>query len=739
MGITGLLEQLKSISQNVHISQYRGKKVAIDAQCWLHRGAYSCSRELATGEETTRYISFFLAMVKMLKDNGIDSIIAVFDGIPLPCKAETNFKRSRRRTEQRQLARLAEEIGESKIAQAHYQRSVDITFAMVQRLIAALNSAGVHYMIAPYEADAQLAFLSKQKIVDLVITEDSDLLAYGCHTVLFKLDKEGNGTAIEKEHLSLSQPLSFAGWTDDQFVLFCCLAGCDYLPSLWNIGIKSAHKIVSAHKTLSRVVDHLAFSPAVLEFGGSFATRLQMAVMTFKHQTVYNPFTAQTEPLHPLPRHNGSSFTVSAQTSARLLPGGVSGAVFRAAPAMRDHGDDGDMAVEESALDFLGPQLDATVAEQLVTGLLDPRTLAASHISTSVATAAAGTCADPAMRDEVGRSVPITTSVAEDTEFPLFREDQEERTVMRDQRTRTPPRTPPRAVESSTSAKGQHRIVWTSPSDRLHCTERAFNAAAETEQVAHPGRGAKRSLGQSSRAGKTAVRGAASSTSHASATHASLQFCSALLAADLEPLHRRVKPRLAVPLLPQRSLDYTQESSTGEFCGIDDCDTKYERVAQTPLFAHRDGALDVPSLGVPVQCGDFLGSNMDDIASGMDEEAMQGDVLSSEQGLARFQDEQFLASAQNRFFLTAPSAAWPPPFHQQSCSFFKAPRTPWLWSEHGYEDRHAASAAGTGQGYSWQTNSSPTGSVWDFEVPLCARPIAQVPPNMEATRMRRCF
>lgn len=37
--------------------------------------------------------------------------------------------------------------------------------------------------MAPYEADSQLAYLSKEGIVDLVITEDSDLLVFGCEKV----------------------------------------------------------------------------------------------------------------------------------------------------------------------------------------------------------------------------------------------------------------------------------------------------------------------------------------------------------------------------------------------------------------------------------------------------------------------------------------------------------------------------------------------------------------------------
>lgn len=42
---------------------------------------------------------------------------------------------------------------------------------------------GVDCVVAPYEADAQLAFLNKSGIAQAVITEDSDLLAFGCKKV----------------------------------------------------------------------------------------------------------------------------------------------------------------------------------------------------------------------------------------------------------------------------------------------------------------------------------------------------------------------------------------------------------------------------------------------------------------------------------------------------------------------------------------------------------------------------
>jgi len=60
----------------------------------------------------------------------------------------------------------------------------------------------VDYIVSPYEADAQLAYLYHQKIVDVVITEDSDLLAFGVDKVLFKMDPSGNGDEIDLRNIS---------------------------------------------------------------------------------------------------------------------------------------------------------------------------------------------------------------------------------------------------------------------------------------------------------------------------------------------------------------------------------------------------------------------------------------------------------------------------------------------------------------------------------------------------------
>ena len=54
-------------------------------------------------------------------------------------------------------------------------------------------------MFAPYESDAQIAFLCRNNYADIAITEDSDLLVYGCRHVIFKLNLTGSCVYVNLE------------------------------------------------------------------------------------------------------------------------------------------------------------------------------------------------------------------------------------------------------------------------------------------------------------------------------------------------------------------------------------------------------------------------------------------------------------------------------------------------------------------------------------------------------------
>lgn len=65
MGIQGLLPLLKSAQEPVHISDFSGQTLGIDAYVWLHRGAFSCSQDLCLNRPNQRY--GYVSEISLLK------------------------------------------------------------------------------------------------------------------------------------------------------------------------------------------------------------------------------------------------------------------------------------------------------------------------------------------------------------------------------------------------------------------------------------------------------------------------------------------------------------------------------------------------------------------------------------------------------------------------------------------------------------------------------------------------
>lgn len=147
--------------------------------------------------------------------------------------------------------------------------------------------------MAPYEADAQLAYLERSKLVDAIITEDSDLLVFGCQNVLFKLDVVANTVVsiARKDFGSLttsSSDISFFGWSDAQFRAMAILSGCDYLPSIPGIGLKTAYTLLKRWKSAEQVIRAISLEGKKSVPPGYFK-QYQLAEKCFLHQRVYCP------------------------------------------------------------------------------------------------------------------------------------------------------------------------------------------------------------------------------------------------------------------------------------------------------------------------------------------------------------------------------------------------------------------------------------------------------------------
>ena len=299
MGISGLLPLLKDIHTPKHVSDYRGQTLGVDAYVWLHRGAFSCAREIVLGQPTTRYISYAVGRILMLQHHGIKPYL-VFDGDRLPAKQGTELDREHKRNEHLQRARALEKAGKMTEAREMYAKCVDITPAMAFQLIKYLRQHDIPYVVAPYEADAQLAFLENQRIIDGIITEDSDLLVFGCQKVLFKLDQAGSCVEILRSRFASTRQVQLAGWTSVEFRQMAILSGCDYLPSIVGMGLKNAHRFLKRYKTVEKVLQAVRLE-GKMKVPSGYAHEFRKAELTFVHQRVWDPTNGRMTTLTPLP------------------------------------------------------------------------------------------------------------------------------------------------------------------------------------------------------------------------------------------------------------------------------------------------------------------------------------------------------------------------------------------------------------------------------------------------------
>lgn len=278
---------LKSIQKPCNLKKFAGQTIGIDAFGWLHRGTIACAIELALDRPTRRYVDFAVGRVQMLLDFGIKPYL-IFDGDSLPSKAETNAQRRQRREESKTAGLALYHADKKAQAYQELQKATTVTPCMMKELIEAIKPLNVMYMVAPYEADAQLVYLERQGIIDGILSEDSDMLVYGAKRLITKLDQYAECVEIERADFAKCTDISLAGWTDTMFRRMAILSGCDYLPSIGKIGLKTAYRHVRKYNDIEKILKIIQFE-GKLSVPVDYLERFHDAELTFIHHRVFCP------------------------------------------------------------------------------------------------------------------------------------------------------------------------------------------------------------------------------------------------------------------------------------------------------------------------------------------------------------------------------------------------------------------------------------------------------------------
>ncbi|CDO63707.1 exonuclease I, putative [Plasmodium reichenowi] len=199
MGISNLLQFLKPIIKNSHISKYKNEVVGVDIMCWIHRGLISCAYDIVTDQYNDSYLNFIEKMLIPIYNHNI-KVVFVFDGEELPEKKKENMIRKNRREKAKmELQEIISKVKNPRTNEMVLKKciqAISVSKEIIDSVKEFCRKKNIDYIISPYEADAQLSYLCRMGFISCAISEDSDLLVYGCPRVLYKLKNTGECNEI---------------------------------------------------------------------------------------------------------------------------------------------------------------------------------------------------------------------------------------------------------------------------------------------------------------------------------------------------------------------------------------------------------------------------------------------------------------------------------------------------------------------------------------------------------------
>lgn len=284
MGIKNLHRVLEKYAEGCYtkrdLSDFAFKKVAIDVSLYLYKfkAIYG-----------PKWIECFISMVVALRGNDVHCIF-IYDGKAPTEKIEEQFRRRETRAkmgdkiaELENEIRLYEETGvvggmmeeitkkegtislfRKKVptvnigvvkAKLESMKSMMISIVpedidLTQALFDVMN---IPYITAPAEAECYASLLCVDGKVDCVLSEDTDVLAYGTPRFLTKFDARTN-TVME---INYDVILEETEMTKETFTDLCIMCGCDYNSNLPLIGYEKSYQLLKTHASIENVICHL--------------------------------------------------------------------------------------------------------------------------------------------------------------------------------------------------------------------------------------------------------------------------------------------------------------------------------------------------------------------------------------------------------------------------------------------------------------------------------------------------
>ena len=288
MGIKGLTQLIKLNSpdaiETINLHKLSGKTIAIDASLFMYKmlinvrksdQSYFTSKE---GKIVSHITGIFYKTTNYLAVN--ITPIYVFDGKPPENKCDV-LKNRNDKVANAKAAMENTELTEEQKNNLEKQ-TVRLKKQHVDDIKQLLDLMGVSYVQADGEAEAYASEMCRKGMVDYVVTEDMDTLAFGCprmiRTCLDKSIKRSDVISV----ITLDTVLEGFSMNYTEFIDMCILCGCDYCENLPRVGNKTAFNHIKKFKTIESLLPKIKALPECYEVKYKESRRL----FTMYHDTL---------------------------------------------------------------------------------------------------------------------------------------------------------------------------------------------------------------------------------------------------------------------------------------------------------------------------------------------------------------------------------------------------------------------------------------------------------------------
>lgn len=242
MGVKGLFQFLKRFEREVSITHYvASKSVGIDIFWFLHKSK----------GDFAKFQSFLIPIIKHAKE-----VHCVFDGRPSQEKRRILEEQAKKRTEIiksiaeieaflkypfHRMSREDKNIIETHLNQLKRQ-AWKIHPEYIQQVKEWLLNHKCHIYQAYGEADNLLAELEKTDIINLIITNDSDLLTLGAN-IIVRPNTIMTATVFESSQIQENIGFTLQQWNDFMYL-------CSHMK---NTDVILAYSLISVYKDLEYI------------------------------------------------------------------------------------------------------------------------------------------------------------------------------------------------------------------------------------------------------------------------------------------------------------------------------------------------------------------------------------------------------------------------------------------------------------------------------------------------------